>query len=42
MRFSQQMTLLATGAPLTSAAALASCVPALRPTRLDPSASLRA
>jgi predicted permease len=36
------LTLLATGALLTGAAALASCVPAVRATRLDPSASLRA
>ena len=42
MRFSQQMTLVATGALLTSAAAVDNCVPKLRATRLDPSASLRA
>jgi putative ABC transport system permease protein len=36
------LTLLATGALLTAAAALASWVPAVRATKLDPSASLRA
>jgi predicted permease len=36
------LTLLGTGALLTAAAALASWVPAVRATRLDPSASLRA
>jgi putative ABC transport system permease protein len=35
------LTLLATAALLTGAAAVASCVPALRATRLDPAASLR-
>jgi predicted permease len=36
------LTLLATGALLVGAAALASCVPALRAVRLDPAISLRA
>jgi len=39
---SDPMTLVATAALLVAAAALASSVPALRATRLDPSASLRA